>query len=71
MVHHLLDQVEPGVLVVVVVDVVLVLRLLVLEQQIKVFQVVLQQAHQKVKLEVVVELVKLVEQTEREQAEMV
>ena len=44
---------------------------MVLEQQIKVFQVVLQQAHQKVKLEVVVELVKLVEQTEREQAEMV
>ena len=66
-----LDQVELEVLVVVVVEVLLLLALLGLEHQVKVFQVVLQQVHEKVKLVAVVVLVKLVEQTELELEVMV
>tara|TARA_R100001086_G_scaffold44121_1_gene19490 strand:- start:167 stop:397 length:231 start_codon:yes stop_codon:yes gene_type:complete len=64
-------MVELEVLVVVVVDVLPLLALLVQEHQVKVFLEVLQQAHQKDNLEVVVELVKLVEQTELELEVMV
>jgi hypothetical protein len=67
---HLVDQVYLEVLVVVVVDVLPLLALLVLEHQIKVFLVVLQQVHQKVLLEEVVVLEKLVEQMQLEKVEM-